>query len=105
MHGRFSAKQLEEKAQRSIKKKLREPWRAEKEAAFAKEHELDTYEELYEYMKNEKRRLGRRLKRAEFIGYAYVTKRLGPWDGFMRRISEELRQEEASEAVNEAENE
>ena len=88
-------------ADHAVNNAMKNPDRIRQEEAFAEQHRNDTDEELYEYVKNMRRTRGRKLARKTFIGYAYVTKRLGPWNDFMDKICRELKAEEAAKAETE----
>ena len=87
---------------RSVKKKLRESGRKELEDEFAAKFAAVSDEELYEYVKEQKRALGKKMTRANTVGYAYLVKRLGPWDVFMGRIGRELAEEAEKETEGES---
>ena len=87
---------------RSVKKKLRESGRKELEDEFAAKFAAVSDEELYEYVKEQKRALGKKMTRANTVGYAYLVKRLGPWDVFMGRIGRELAEESQDKETEEA---
>ena len=78
---------------RSVSKKLRESGRKQLEEEFAAKFASVSDGELYEYVKEQKRLLGKKMTRANTVGYAYLVKRLGPWDVFMGRIGRELAEE------------
>ena len=78
---------------RSVSKKLRESGRKQLEEEFAAKFAAVSDGELYDYVKEQKRLLGKKMTRANTVGYAYLVKRLGPWDVFMGRIGRELAEE------------
>jgi hypothetical protein len=90
---RLTQKQLGRSIRTSLRRKLSKPERKVVEDQFEVEHESDTDTELYEYLKNRKRRLGRRMTPESTVGYLYCIKRLGPWAQFMARINMELAEE------------
>ena len=60
-----------------LKKVLAEPGRMEQERAFAAAHQEDTDRQLYDYVKAEKRRLGKKLKAYSFeTNFRYPLHRL-----------------------------
>ena len=72
---------------------LSEPKRKAQEDAFALEHRLDTDQELIEYLKREKRRLGKQMKEYKIIGHRYLVKRFGSWQAAVTRANRELEEE------------
>jgi hypothetical protein len=90
---RLTQKQLGRSIRTSLRRKLSKPERKVVEDQFEVEHESDTDTELYEYLKNRKRRFGRRMTPESTVGYLYCIKRLGPWALFMARINMELAEE------------
>ena len=92
----FSPKKKRKVIENGLKRTLSKPERRAQEEAFALAHRGDSDEQLYNWIKEEKRRMGDDLKRRDLIGYCYLTDRLGSWDGFMGRIGAELKEEKQS---------
>ncbi len=95
-------RRIQKAAAKKRKKKLQEPARRAQEAQFAAEHAGWSDAALYGYAKELRRRLGKRMTPAETVGYAYLVKRLGPWDCFMGQIGKELQQERQARASHTA---
>lgn len=92
----FSPKRRHKAIENGLKRTLRKPERRAQEEAFALAHRGDSDEQLYNWIKDEKRRRGNNLKRRDLIGYCYLTERLGSGDSFMGRIGAELKEEKQS---------
>lgn len=89
----FSPKGKRIAIERGLQQKLQEPSRYRLEEEFARKNAECSDEELFLYVKEQKRAKGKRMTRANTIGYCYLVERLGPWDCFMSRIVRELEQE------------
>lgn len=84
-------------AQKALQNKMRKtfqsPVRRAQEQEFALAHASDTDEELYAYMKAQKKKLKKQFTPLTAIGYQYYIQRLGPWNEVMCRINRELAEE------------
>ena len=70
---------------------MNEPARKAQEEAFALAHKDDTDEELFQYVKECRRKQGKNMKWENTVGYVCITRRLGNWDAVIGRICRELR--------------
>lgn len=85
-----------------LKRMMKEPQRRAQEDAFAEAHANDTDEELFRYVKEQRRKLGKNMKRENTIGYVCITRRLGAWDTVMGMACKELRAEAEAEKAQAA---
>lgn len=90
-------KRIQESAEKSLRRKMHKPERWALEERFAAEHANDSDTELYAYVKDRRRKLGRKMTREGTIGYVYLVQRLGPWSVFMGQIGRELAAEREAE--------
>lgn len=95
LSGRYAAQQRGRLVANHLKKVLSEPERVRQEHAFALEHEGDSDRQLFDYVKAEKRRQGKRMKEYSVIGYRYLVRRLGPWNKIMEQVNRELKAEKS----------
>ena len=94
----FSPKGKRIAIERGLQQKLQEPARHRLEEEFAKINADCSNEELFLYVKEQKRAKGKKMTRSNTVGYCYLVERLGPWDHFMSRIVQELKEEEQRQA-------
>ncbi len=97
-HGSINGYAL--KAAKKLKKELNKPERIALEKEFAEKHANDTDEELFEFLKNLKRRYGKRLTPTDTVGYNYIVSRFGSWADVMGQITRELKQEKNERIEN-----
>lgn len=93
----MSRAQINKAAKRRLHKVLSQPARKAQEECFAAEHAADRDWELYEYVKNLKRKRGKEMNPANTVGYRYIIQRLGRWNELMFRINTELEAEKRAE--------
>ena len=98
----LTQRQIQKSARNSLRRKLKKPDRKAKEDTFELAHQSDTDEQLYAYVKERRRKLGKRMTKTETIGYRYLVQRLGPWDKFMGQIGLELQAERENKAERKA---
>lgn len=88
-----------------IEKTLKAPERRAAEEIFALAHANDSDEQLLEYVLNEKRRLGKKMKPVNTIGYTYLLERLGPWSVFISKVNLILEEEKKAAQAGGSDNE
>lgn len=93
---------VQKSAANKLRKTLSEPGRKAQEQEFAAAHAGDSNQRLYEYVKMQKRRLGKQMKPVNTVGYVYLTRRLGLWSEIMGRVNAELRAEKNAEQARRA---
>ncbi len=76
---------------------LNEPKRRAQEERFAAAHQNDSDEAILLYVKVEKARRKKRLKRSRLIGRAYLMERFGSRGNVITPVNEMLRKEEETE--------
>lgn len=91
--GHQRAQYTQKRAENKLRKTLASPSRKEQEDAFATAHREDSDQVLYEYVKAQKRQLGKQMKPVNTVGYNYIVERLGPWPEIMRRVNRDLEME------------
>ena len=99
----YDHKQRSKQNRNHLVRILREPERAEAEKCFAREHAQDSDEELFAYVREQKKQLGKRMKPVNTIGYVYLQQRLGPWAVFMERVNREMEEERKNPGSAESE--
>jgi len=56
-----------------------------RETEFAQKHRHDTDEEIFEYLRDIARKLGRPPAKQDVAGYIYIKNRFGPWPRVLER--------------------
>ena len=82
-----------QQAEKKLKKELKKPERVMLEELFEKVHSSDTDEELFNYVKEQKKKFGKQLSPITTIGYTYIVKRFGSWAYIMGQINKKLKEE------------
>lgn len=90
---RAKAASREKAIQNKLKRELNTRQRQKQEWEFAAAHAEDSDQQLYEYLKDEKRRRGKKMSPVNTVGVQYLVQRLGPWRLVMGQINAELREE------------
>lgn len=94
---RAEAKRKAKLAKNKLEKELNRSSRQKQEREFAQSHATDSDQELYEFLKSQKRRRGKNMSPVNTVGYQYITQRLGPWRVIMGRVNAELKEERRSQ--------
>lgn len=90
MSQHLSTKRRKKLSDNHLKKVLSTSERIKAEVAFEADHADWSDEQLFQWVCEEKRRLGRRMSPANTVGYRTLTKRLGEWSEFMTRVNQIL---------------
>ena len=90
---RAKARTKAKMAKNKLKKELSTGSRQKQEWEFAQLHAADSDQELYEFLKDEKRRRGKMMSPVNTVGFQYIIQRLGAWRTVMGKINAELKEE------------